>query len=150
MNAKRNLVRFLIIASLYLTLQRYLHPLLYSSPPVLPAYLWHEEGWVAVPQSSPAPSFHSAPPRPFALVKEEELPWYLEPPLDLRDLRTRYDAPLFITGFSLGLNNPLLDEEHNIALAAGYLAGTVIEPQQVFSLNKTLGPRTKARGFGPG
>lgn len=149
-NAKNTWVRYLLVTGLYLFLHRYLQPLLYSSPTVLPAYLWHEEGWVEIAPLSPAASFNLGSPEPFAIVKEEKLPWYANSPLDLRDLRTRFDTSLFINAFSLGLNNPLMDEEHNIALAAAHLAGTIIQPEQIFSLNKALGPRTEARGFGLG
>ena len=36
---------------------------------------------------------------------------------------------------------------HNVALAAKYMNGTVLNPGETFSYNKTVGPRTAARGF---
>ncbi len=36
---------------------------------------------------------------------------------------------------------------HNVALAAKLINGTVLNPGEVFSYNKTVGPRTAARGF---
>ena len=36
---------------------------------------------------------------------------------------------------------------HNVALAAKYVDGTVLNPGEVFSYNKVVGPRTAARGF---
>lgn len=38
-------------------------------------------------------------------------------------------------------------EANNMALAAGRLAGTAVMPGEVFSMNRTLGPYTAARGF---
>lgn len=36
---------------------------------------------------------------------------------------------------------------HNIALAAGFIRGTILTPGDFFSYNQTVGPRTVARGF---
>jgi len=36
---------------------------------------------------------------------------------------------------------------HNVGLAAGYIRGTLLAPGDAFSYNKTVGPRTAARGF---
>lgn len=36
---------------------------------------------------------------------------------------------------------------HNVGLAASYIRGTILAPGEVFSYNKTVGPRTGARGF---
>jgi putative cell wall-binding protein len=43
------------------------------------------------------------------------------------------------------LGNP--DRTHNIHLAADYVHGDVIAPDQSYSLNANIGPRTSARGF---
>lgn len=55
-----------------------------------------------------------------------------------------------MAGFQTTLPDPLPGEEFNVGLAAKMLAGTVVPPGKVFSLNQTLGPRTKERGFSPG
>ena len=36
---------------------------------------------------------------------------------------------------------------HNVGLAATYIRGTILAPGEVFSYNKTVGPRTGTRGF---
>lgn len=36
---------------------------------------------------------------------------------------------------------------HNITLAAAFLSGTILQPGEVFSYNKAVGPRTVERGF---
>ncbi|HEY3247135.1 MAG TPA: VanW family protein [bacterium] len=36
---------------------------------------------------------------------------------------------------------------HNVGLAAAYIRGTIVGPGEVFSYNKTVGPRTGSRGF---
>lgn len=39
------------------------------------------------------------------------------------------------------------DRVFNVGLAASFIRGTILAPGEVFSFNKTVGPRTKARGF---
>ncbi len=36
---------------------------------------------------------------------------------------------------------------HNVGLAAAYIRGTILAPGEVFSYNRTVGPRTGSRGF---
>ncbi|HEX2952540.1 MAG TPA: VanW family protein [Bacillota bacterium] len=55
-----------------------------------------------------------------------------------------------MAAFQTTLPDPLPGEEYNVGLAARMLAGTLVQPGQVFSLNKELGPRTKGRGFQEG
>lgn len=39
------------------------------------------------------------------------------------------------------------DRVHNVALAASFVSGTILQPGDVFSYNKVVGPRTAERGF---
>ncbi|HEY9059116.1 MAG TPA: VanW family protein [Pseudobacteroides sp.] len=48
------------------------------------------------------------------------------------------------------LKDPLSGEEENVHLAARYLAGNMVEPGQVFSQNRQIGPYTEERGFKTG
>lgn len=129
----------------------------YFDPLSLPSSLWAQDGWVQLATTK-------VPVQPilskttgasqgellYGLVAEQDLPWFSDPPLDLRDLRARFQAERFITAFRTTLPDPILHEEDNVAMAASYLAGTVIQPHAIFSLNHAIGPRTTARGFGPG
>jgi hypothetical protein len=55
-----------------------------------------------------------------------------------------------MAAFQTTLPDPLPGEEYNVGLAARMLAGTIVQPGQIFSLNKVLGPRTKSRGYREG
>lgn len=119
--------------------------------------LWAEDGWLTL--SARDKSIQAVFSKTtgasrgellYGAVREEDLPWFSAPPVDLNDLRTKYQAYLFISGFRTTLPDPILQEEFNVGLAAMYLAGTVIMPSATFSLNQAIGPRTKERGFGPG
>ncbi len=65
-------------------------------------------------------------------------------------VRTELKTPIRMAAFQTTLPDPLPGEEYNVGLAARMLAGTVVRPGQVFSLNGTLGPRTKSKGFREG
>lgn len=65
--------------------------------------------------------------------------------------------PAFTTAEAQELRAPLAtftttmapnpNRTHNIALAAGFLRGVILAPGEVLSYNRTVGPRTAARGF---
>jgi vancomycin resistance protein VanW len=55
-----------------------------------------------------------------------------------------------MAAFQTTLPDPLPGEEYNVGLAARMLAGTLIQPGQVFSMNETLGVRTREKGFREG
>lgn len=55
-----------------------------------------------------------------------------------------------MAAFQTTLPDPLPGEEYNVGLAARLLAGTVVPPGQVFSMNGTIGRRTRERGFREG
>ncbi len=52
--------------------------------------------------------------------------------------------------FQTTLPDPLRGEEENVAHAANLLAGNVVAPGEVFSMNARLGPYTKQRGYKDG
>lgn len=57
---------------------------------------------------------------------------------------------VMMAAFKATLHEPIEGEEHNIALAAEKLSGTVLQPGEVFSQNQTLGPYTEDRGYRAG
>lgn len=76
------------------------------------------------------------------------LPWAYNPRF-LKALQ-EHDTPVLMAAYQAILPDPILNERYNIAHAAGMLAGTVIQPGEVFSQNGFLGPYTQARGFRAG
>lgn len=65
-------------------------------------------------------------------------------------LRARYQTPVRMAAFQTTLPDPLPGEEYNVGLAAEMLKGTVVQREGIFSMNQTLGPRTRERGFREG
>ncbi|HEX7714500.1 MAG TPA: VanW family protein [Bacillota bacterium] len=59
-------------------------------------------------------------------------------------------AQVRMAAFQTTLPDPLPGEEYNVGLAAQLLAGTVVPPGGVFSMNGTIGRRTRERGFREG
>ncbi len=57
---------------------------------------------------------------------------------------------LRMAAFQTTLPDPLPGEEYNVALAADLLAGTVVKPGKIFSMNATIGPYSKEQGFREG
>lgn len=55
-----------------------------------------------------------------------------------------------MSAFQTTLPDPLPGEEYNVALAADLLAGTVVKPGKVFSMNAAIGPYSQAQGFREG
>ena len=145
---------YLVVCSLYL------EPLQHSWPAILPIHFWVEDGWLDLARVNPSqPVVGRYVPAGvglgegnplYSLVAEQDLPWFAKPPVDLNDLRTRFGADRLINAFRTTLPSPILQEENNVTTAASYLAGSVIQPREVFSLNSAIGPRTIDRGFGLG
>ena len=65
-------------------------------------------------------------------------------------MEKNYPGTLIHSYVQTTLPDPLPGEEYNVGLAARMLAGTVVQVGQVFSMNGTLGPRTKEKGFREG
>ncbi len=76
------------------------------------------------------------------------LPW--EKDTKFQNAVNKLGSPVLMAAYRATLKEPLPGEEYNISLAARKLAGTVVQPGQIFSQNKTLGPYTQRRGFRPG
>lgn len=69
---------------------------------------------------------------------------------DFLKLQNEYKVPIRMAIFKTVLPNPLPGEEYNVTLGAQLLCGNIILPGEVFSLNDTLGPYSKERGFKEG
>jgi len=57
---------------------------------------------------------------------------------------------VLLAAYRTVLRDPLPGEEYNVHLAARLLAGTVVQPGQVFSQNQTIGPYASWKGFQEG
>lgn len=86
----------------------------------------------------------------YGYVPEHELPWFAEPPARLVQLQEEFGTKHLVIAFRTVLPEPLLGEEENIAVAASYVAGTVLLPGKTASLNRIIGPYTKERGYREG
>lgn len=76
------------------------------------------------------------------------LPWD-ENEFFLNSLRQN-NTPILMAAYRTVLKDPLPGEEYNVHLAAGMLSGTIINPGEVFSQNRLLGPYTKEKGYREG
>lgn len=90
--------------------------------------------------------------RLYGTVPEEELPWYHQEPLSLQRLRQQLPAPKLVAAFRTTVKEPLFDEIHNVAHAANLIAGSVVRPGEIFSINDRAGPYVASKGYklGPG
>lgn len=77
-----------------------------------------------------------------------KMPWQTDPYFK-KELK-KYPKVNLIASYQATLPDPILNERHNIALAAKYLKGAVVEPGETFSLNGRIGWRSVERGFKPG
>lgn len=75
----------------------------------------------------------------------EPLPWTGNKQVEA--LKKKHNTPLLMAAYRARLPDPIMDEAYNIDLAAKMLAGTVVAPGEVFSMNRRLGPYTRERGF---
>ncbi|HEX6990080.1 MAG TPA: VanW family protein [Bacillota bacterium] len=86
----------------------------------------------------------------YGLFAENEAPWAGFPRQRLEQQRRAAGAARWLAGFRVTLPEPLFEEPANLRRAAALLAGTVVEPGAAFSLNTTIGPYTRDRGYRPG
>lgn len=77
-----------------------------------------------------------------------ELPW--EADREFIKARLRNDTNVLLGGYRTVLRDPLPGEEYNVHLAASLLAGSVINPDEIFSQNLSIGPYTEEKGFEKG
>ena len=83
-------------------------------------------------------------------LAEKDLPWYADKPRELIRLQEQLGAKRLISAFGIAVSDPMYEEEVNIAIAASYLAGTVVQPGETASLNSIIGPFTAERGYAKG
>jgi vancomycin resistance protein VanW len=69
---------------------------------------------------------------------------------DFKELCLHYKTDVRMAAYQTTLPEPLPGEEYNVALAAKLLAGTVVAPGSLFSMNSAIGPYTRERGFREG
>jgi len=65
-------------------------------------------------------------------------------------LMLRERLPVQLSTFTTNYFHAVSSQEANIALTARRMRGIIVEPGEVFSFNKTLGPYTEERGYGAG
>lgn len=85
---------------------------------------------------------------PYGRPAKGVLPW--ENNRAFQEFCAKHRISLRMAAFQTTLPDPLPGEEYNVALAADLLAGTVVEPGRIFSMNAAIGPYTKYRGFQEG
>ncbi len=76
------------------------------------------------------------------------LPWDRD--ADLEKMRLESGATYLMAAYQTTEIEPMFDELHNLAVAARFLSGAVVQPGEMFSLDRCLGPRTRERGFREG
>ncbi|NPV92734.1 MAG: hypothetical protein HPY50_18350 [Firmicutes bacterium] len=76
------------------------------------------------------------------------LPWEGEERFE--SIQADCGTPLLMGAYRATLPDPILNEGYNIGLAADMLAGTVLQPGEVFSQNKKLAPYSREKGFREG
>ncbi len=87
-------------------------------------------------------------PHPYGKQVNRFLSW--EDDSSFLELCGQYGAILRLAAFQTTLPDPLPGEKDNVALAADLLAGAIVLPGDYFSLNQTIGPYNRERGFKDG
>ncbi|MHB8926864.1 MAG: VanW family protein [Bacillota bacterium] len=75
------------------------------------------------------------------------------PVLTLQDLARRtaeLNLPVRLGTYTTGYTHAIPSQEVNIALAASYISGVVVQPGQTFSYNAAVGPYSQGNGYGLG
>lgn len=85
---------------------------------------------------------------PFGRPITETLPW--ETDAAFQELCAQQGANIRMGAFATTLPDPLPGEEFNFARAAEIVAGHVIQPNQIFSMNSVIGPFDASKGFREG
>jgi len=125
---------------------RLIHILAFLLACLLLGWLWWEH-----PKGGQAFSLPSGPSRDKleeSSSAQEALPWAGN--RDLEEFLRKYNTPVLLASYHASLPDPILWEAYNVALAADRLAGTVVQPGEIFSQNRLLGPYTKERGYREG
>lgn len=77
-----------------------------------------------------------------------DVPWLNDE--SFQKAQAQYNTPVQLAAFCTVLHDPLPGEEHNVHRAAEILAGTVVKPGKIFSMNNTIGPYKGPKGFQAG
>lgn len=101
-----------------------------------------------IPVLSPADA--TSPERFSGVVAAADLPWATAPPERLLSGWRTVGSERLVAAFRITLPNPLWNEAQNVAVAARYLSGVVIDPGETVSVIDLIGPFTAARGYGDG
>jgi hypothetical protein len=102
-------------------------------------------GPIRTPKTASNDSQKQSAQHPYGNPFTGELPW--ENNTHFQKIRTQENAPIRMGAFKTTLPDPLPGEESNVAQAADYLSGQVVQPGQPFSLYRTIGPFSKVRGY---
>lgn len=94
------------------------------------------------PAAPPAPSASEEPGSGFPL------PWEADP--EFIQAQSANNTPVLLGSYQAPLKDPLPGEAFNIAHAADILKGTVVQPGELFSQNRRVGPYSGERGFREG
>lgn len=96
-----------------------------------------------------------APQKPAGQAKQQlvsqpvkTVPWESDP--QFQGKQKQAGTPVLMAAYRTVLRDPLPGEEQNVHLAARMLAGTILQPGQIFSQNNSIGPYTSERGFQTG
>lgn len=76
------------------------------------------------------------------------VPW--ENSSEFNNARKINNTNILMCAYKISLKEPLPDEKYNVDLAAKLVAGTVVNPGQIFSQNQSIGPYLKSKGFKEG
>ncbi len=79
---------------------------------------------------------------------DEPIPWSEKSKLE--KLKQRYGTPRLMAAYRATLPDPIFNEAYNIKLAADTLAGTVVQPGEVFSQTERLAPYSREKGYKEG
>jgi vancomycin resistance protein YoaR len=78
----------------------------------------------------------------------EQLMWEKDPKFLTK--KEKYKCNVRLAAYKTVLPDPMPGEEYNVGIAADMLACVIIEPEEIFSQNETVGPYTTSRGFKKG
>lgn len=112
---------------------------------VLRIFDYHTTLFAELPIS---PIAASLPGQDAGTVEEYQLPW-ADNPAFLQVL-VEHETPVLMAAYRATLIDPIGQEAENIELAVNRLAGTVVPPGAIFSVNRTLGPYSEENGYLPG
>jgi vancomycin resistance protein VanW len=75
----------------------------------------------------------------------ESLPW--ENDERFLNLKEKHHTNILMAKYKVIYTDPLPGELYNLGLASKYLSGNIINPNEIFSQTRTLGPITRSKGY---